>query len=123
MKNKCSCYEVHTRKTCQNGICWPFPERRETYGVCLGTKERDECNCGGNEYLCDFYPEKRKLTIEGELAHSISGCLEPTTLTITNCEKIKLHHKELDLDCELPIKVFESIDIITINGIKYVKEK
>lgn len=27
---------------------------------CLGTKEIDRCNCGGDESKCDFYPEKRK---------------------------------------------------------------
>ena len=27
---------------------------------CLGTKEVDRCNCGGDESKCDFYPEKRK---------------------------------------------------------------
>ena len=27
---------------------------------CLGTKEVDRCNCGGDESKCDFYPKKRK---------------------------------------------------------------
>ena len=27
--------------------------------VCNGTKEREQCLCGGNVELCDFYPEKR----------------------------------------------------------------
>ena len=27
---------------------------------CLGTKEVETCNCGGDESKCDFYPEKRK---------------------------------------------------------------
>ena len=27
---------------------------------CLGTKEIDRCDCGGDESKCDFYPEKRK---------------------------------------------------------------
>lgn len=26
---------------------------------CLGTREADPCNCGGNKALCDFYPERR----------------------------------------------------------------
>lgn len=61
MENKCHCY--HTEK-----------KRRYTYnqftgapiahdidvGVCWGTKECDECNCGGDETQCDFYPEVRK---------------------------------------------------------------
>ena len=62
MKNKCSCYEVRTRKTYDPALCWMFPEK---YGVCLGTKECEECNCEGNEWNCDFYPEKRQITIKG----------------------------------------------------------
>lgn len=27
-------------------------------GVCWGTREKDECNCGGNILRCNFYPEK-----------------------------------------------------------------
>lgn len=26
---------------------------------CLGTREVDPCNCGGNKAMCDFYPERR----------------------------------------------------------------
>lgn len=29
---------------------------------CYGTKEREICQCGGDESKCDFYPEKRKKT-------------------------------------------------------------
>lgn len=29
-------------------------------GRCNGTKEREACECGGNEAKCDFYLEKRK---------------------------------------------------------------
>lgn len=32
----------------------------ETIGRCLGTKEIETCDCGGDESKCDFYPEKRK---------------------------------------------------------------
>ena len=28
---------------------------------CLDTKEREICSCGGDENICDFYPEKREL--------------------------------------------------------------
>ena len=34
--------------------------KTRTYGRCLGTKEIDECKCGGNITDCDFYPEKRR---------------------------------------------------------------
>ena len=32
----------------------------ETIGRCLGTKDIETCDCGGDESKCDFYPEKRK---------------------------------------------------------------
>ena len=32
----------------------------KSFGRCLGTKEIEPCNCGGDESKCDFYPERRK---------------------------------------------------------------
>lgn len=29
-------------------------------GVCWGTRECDECSCGGDRTKCDFYPEVRE---------------------------------------------------------------
>lgn len=51
------------------------------------------------------------------------GLLEPFTLTIEKCEKIKMHHKEMDIDFEFDTKKIEGIDIIIINGHKFVREK
>ena len=51
---QCNCYETRLEPIETNSIF------RHTYGVCLGTKEVDRCNCGGDESKCDFYPEKRK---------------------------------------------------------------
>lgn len=48
---QCNCYNVHIDRIYGNEM---------KYGVCLGTKEIDRCNCGGDESKCDFYPEKRK---------------------------------------------------------------
>ena len=48
---QCNCYNVRIDKIYGNEM---------KYGVCLGTKEIDRCNCGGDESKCDFYPEKRK---------------------------------------------------------------
>lgn len=45
---KCGCWdEVHPG--------WAYSS-----GVCNGTKERDACDCGGDERKCDFYPERRE---------------------------------------------------------------
>ena len=48
---QCNCYNVRIDKIYGNEV---------KYGVCLGTREIDRCNCGGDESKCDFYPEKRK---------------------------------------------------------------
>ena len=47
----CDCYNVRIDRIYGNEM---------KYGVCLGTKEIDRCDCGGDESKCDFYPEKRK---------------------------------------------------------------
>ena len=54
---------------------------------------------------------------------AIAENMSPQTLTITNCEKIKLKHKEMDIDFEFDTSKLENIDTIIINGHKYVKEK
>ena len=48
---QCDCYNVRIDRIYRN---------ETKYGVCLGTREIDRCNCGGDESKCDFYPEKRK---------------------------------------------------------------
>lgn len=45
------------------------------------------------------------------------------TLTITNCEKIKLEHKEMDIDFEFDTSKLENVDTIIINGYRYIKDK
>ena len=49
---QCNCYNVRIDRIYGNEV---------KYGVCLGTKEIDRCDCGGDESKCDFYPEKRKV--------------------------------------------------------------
>lgn len=34
-----------------------------TKSLCYGTKEMEECSCGGNRLDCDFYPENRKTSV------------------------------------------------------------
>ena len=36
------------------------------YEYCTGTKELDECSCGGDRTKCDFYPEIREEAIKEE---------------------------------------------------------
>lgn len=34
------------------------------YTICNGTREREECTCGGNPIKCDFYPSVRAKALE-----------------------------------------------------------
>jgi hypothetical protein len=56
-------------------------KRNIEVGICYGTKECEECSCGGNENRCDFYPEVRrrakKINTEKEkLINSIVSYIE-----------------------------------------------
>ena len=57
MKKKCDCY-----KTIERLHYTPFYTQAyyETVGICNGTKEREECSCGGDRTKCNFYPEIRE---------------------------------------------------------------
>ena len=50
---RCDCYETRTE------TAGPW-KNNYLYGVCLGTREVEMCNCGGDESKCTFDPEKRK---------------------------------------------------------------
>lgn len=60
MKNKCKSYHLQpkTRYTYHPLTGSPIAHDIEV-GVCWGTKECDECLCGGDMTQCDFYPEVR----------------------------------------------------------------
>ena len=47
-RKECDCYRQYTDTL------------GKSFGRCLGTKEIETCDCGGDESKCDFYPEKRK---------------------------------------------------------------
>lgn len=54
-KSKCGCFQKGERI-----IGWVNNNPiTKTFYFCNGTKERDECSCGGDESKCDFYPNKR----------------------------------------------------------------
>lgn len=59
--NKCDCYHTETkRRYTYNPITGDPIGHDVEIGVCWGTKECEECSCGGDETKCDFYPEVRK---------------------------------------------------------------
>lgn len=57
MGNKCECYE---EREMYNPISLSLYSDIKLIGICNGTKERDECSCGGDRAKCDFYPEIRE---------------------------------------------------------------
>lgn len=72
---KCDCYHLQpaTRYTYHPLTGRPIAHDVEI-GVCWGTRECDECNCGGDRTKCDFYPELREKALkEVEKAETISG--------------------------------------------------
>ena len=59
--NKCDCYHIETkRRYTYNPVTGDPIGHNIEVGVCWGTKECEECDCGGNRIQCDFYPEVRK---------------------------------------------------------------
>lgn len=54
---KCKCYEETWEI---KGWLGPDEVIRKRRTRCNGTKEREECSCGGYKIKCDFYPEVRK---------------------------------------------------------------
>jgi hypothetical protein len=55
--DKCKCYEETWEI-----IGWLGPDEviRKHRHRCNGTRERDECSCGGDRTKCNFYPEVRE---------------------------------------------------------------
>ena len=51
----CECYRESVEFYYKND----YRKSQRVVGRCMGTKEREECSCGGDENMCDFYPEKR----------------------------------------------------------------
>lgn len=50
---KCKCYHTQLRHKFSTG-------EEEQVGYCYGTKECEECSCGGDMLKCNFYDYKRK---------------------------------------------------------------
>lgn len=97
MENKCDCYRIESkRKYTYNPITRELDRHNITVGVCWGTKEIDECSCGGDRTKCDFYPEvKEKAIREQKESNSLIvtyDCCPPDapTLCVARKEKDKV---------------------------------
>ena len=61
MKNKCSCYHMQKKKKYTYNPVTGHPIGHDVdVGICYGTKEMEECSCGGDETKCDFYQDVRE---------------------------------------------------------------
>ncbi len=87
--NTCDCYCTEEKI-----IGWHTPVDPKTTIVhkCNGTRERDECSCGGDRTKCDFYPEVREkavpkfgewISVEDRLPEERQHCLIFTTIYFT----------------------------------------
>ena len=45
------------RQKCQ---CWEQGGWGVGYDICIGTKEKDHCTCGGDKTKCDYYVKEKK---------------------------------------------------------------
>lgn len=98
-----SCNSYHTRK--RNKYLDPatvahltgkWPENNgvieEEYGVCWGTKEQDECSCGGDKCKCDFYdysvPTGDK---DATKEKGFQDLLQPRTYYIPYVDLVSIH--------------------------------
>lgn len=58
---KCDCYHIETKRQYTYNPITGNPIGHDVdVGVCWGTRECDECSCGGDRTKCDFYPEFRE---------------------------------------------------------------
>lgn len=58
---KCDCYATMFRREYAYSPTTgqPVAAYDHEIGICNGTRERDECDCGGDRAKCTFYPKYR----------------------------------------------------------------
>lgn len=74
---KCSCYIEDRQLADYTPLMKPI---YKTVSLCFGTRERDECSCGGDRTKCDFYPDVREKA-KKELVKTITNADRIRTMT------------------------------------------
>lgn len=97
---------------------------------CYRNNKRNECSCGGDRSKCNFYPEAREkskkeiqmslLSYSNDNAVSVNPDSHETVIIET--DKLKLYHKDLDIEVCITDDVLRKIENIIINGHKFVRE-
>lgn len=90
--DKCKCYHTQNKRKylydIYSGNCMGWKD--VNIGLCWGTKECEECYCGGDRLKCDFYPKVRlkaqKEEIENSLDYKITQAIK---LLIDNGYEVK----------------------------------
>lgn len=104
---KCEYYS--TRKVYSGFLDYPFPK---IIGECLGTKECEECKCGGDQKKCDFYEyirEHAKRPAVNVLTCSPSnGCAQETYINPAILME-RLINRSIKEERELPWWVCQEI--------------
>ena len=143
--NKCDCYcediKAEPRYNQYTGDYVGSVDVKLAY--CIGTKEQDECSCGGDRTKCDFYPEVREKAAKEEKFIDIDSCEDnspvlhyfnksgngigktdynPYKNIIIDAETIKLHQKDLDIVIDISKDILDKIENIEVNGFKFIKE-
>lgn len=119
---KCDCYKVREETKYltpfEQGIRFAMTGERITkeklkVAHCWGTKNCEECKCGGDRTKCDFYSgvrEAAKQILKIKIAiHAMKNC----EIEFENCVS----------DKENVTKFLESLQIIIDAAEKYVREK
>ena len=72
--DKCSCYR--TVEKLKGWIDGNTPIYGEPYGICIGTRETDQCLCNGNKLKCDFYDYIREEAQKEQLDYKITEAIK-----------------------------------------------
>lgn len=130
---KCSCYKKGVRNSPRYS---PLTGEyigcvEKSYGYCTGTKELEACSCDGDKIKCNFYPYIREEVIKKsdetlfvekqDAQRSINFTLNKGKTLIIETNDLKFHQKDLDITIDISNDVIDSLEVININGVRFIK--
>lgn len=86
--NKCKCYQKQRYIRGWKDSSTPIFGRE--IGICLGTKEKEQCLCNGDESECDFYDyikERARVNKEKKKVHEAIKFLTAIGYNVTKRSK------------------------------------
>ena len=92
---KCDCYHITAKKYyTYNKLTGAAISHERKVGECWGTKECDECNCGGNRSKCDFYEDVRKEALKPKFGEWISVDDKLPEIETANIKEYSRHYSK-----------------------------